>query len=85
MRARERHQIGAPRRHDGVHLIGGRDRADAHRGDAGLVADLVGERRLEHAAVDRLGIGRGLSGRHVDQVAAGLREGARDLRPHRRR
>src|SRR4030088_2572419 len=41
---------------DGIDLIGRRDVADAHGGDARLVADLVGERRLEHASVDRLGV-----------------------------
>ena len=47
--------------------------------DPALVADLVGEGRLEHAAVDRLAIGPGLAGRDVDQVGAGLGEGAADL------
>src|SRR6202046_2528297 len=56
MRASQRHQVGAARGEDGVDLIRCRDVADAHGGDTRLVADLLGERRLEHAAVDRLGI-----------------------------
>ena len=40
-------------------------------GDAGLVADAVGERRLEQAAVDRAAAsGDGLPGGDVDDVAA---------------
>src|SRR6516165_7005316 len=38
-----------------------------------------GERRLEHAAEDGLRVRDGLSGRHVDEIATGLRERARDL------
>src|SRR5436190_903103 len=34
--------------------------ADAHGGNPGVVADLIGERRLENAAVNRLGVRRGL-------------------------
>ena len=41
------------------------------------------ERRLEHAAVDRLGVRRRLAGRDVDDVGAGLVERARDARPRR--
>ena len=48
-------------------------------GDAGLVADAVGERRLVHAAVDRLLLLADLARRAVDQVGAGGLEGARDL------
>ena len=77
MRPRQRHEVGAAGGDDGVDLVGAGDRADAHRRDAGVVADLVGERRLVHAAVDRLGVRRGLAGGDVDQVAAGLGEGAR--------
>src|SRR5262249_25380019 len=77
--ARQRDEIGAPGGDDGVDLVGGRDRADAHRGERGLVADLIGERRLEHAAEDGLRVGDGLSGRHVDEIATSVRERARDL------
>ena len=43
----------------------------------------VGERRLVHAAVDRLRRARRLAGRHVDQVGAGVLEQPRDRRPRR--
>ena len=85
MRPRQRHEVGAAGGDDGVDLVGAGDGADAHGGKPGVVADLVGERRLEHAAVDRLGLRRGLAGGDVDQVAAGLGEGARHLRRRRRR
>src|SRR5262249_11786698 len=54
VRARERNEIGAPGRDDGIDLIRRRDGADAHGGKPALVADLIGERGLEHAAEDRL-------------------------------
>src|SRR6185437_961673 len=49
IRPAERHEIGTAGGQDGVDLIGSRDVADAHRGDPGFVAHLVGKRRLEHA------------------------------------
>ena len=60
-------------------MVGLVDVADGERGDARLVADAVGERRLKHAAVDGLRPRRGLSGGDVDQVGAVLDEHARDL------
>ena len=85
MRPAERHQVGAAGGEDGVDLVGGRDVADAHGGDPGLVADLVGERRLEHAAVDRLRVAHGLAGRDIDQIDAGLARRRARSRPRRRR
>src|SRR5262245_388682 len=79
MRARKRDQIGAAGGDDGIDLIGGRDRADAHGGQPRLVANLVGERRLEHATEYRLRIRNRLSGGDVDEIATSGREGARDL------
>ena len=52
VRPREAAQVGAPRHQDRVDVVGLVDVADRHGGDAGLVADAVGERRLEHAPVD---------------------------------
>ena len=46
--------------------------ADRHGRHAGLVADAVGERRLEHAAVDRPRVDRGLARGHVADIDAGL-------------
>src|SRR5215468_11536228 len=69
VRARQRDEIGAAGGDDGVDLVGGGDRADALRGKRGVVADLIGKRRLEHATEDRLRVGDGLSGRHVDEIA----------------
>src|SRR5262249_35971971 len=79
VRARQRHEIGAAGGDDRVDLVGGRDRADAHGRERGLVADLIGKWRLEHAAEDRLRVRDGLSGGHVDEIAPGLRKRARDL------
>ena len=78
MRAGQRAQIGAARGDDGIQMIGLGDVADSHRGDADLVADAVGERCLEHPAVDRFGLDRGLAGGDIDQIDAGLFECARD-------
>ncbi len=79
MRACERNQIGTAGRENCIHLIGGRDVADAHRRDVGFVADLVGVRRLEHAAEDRFGVVNGLPGRDIDQVTALARKGTCDF------
>src|SRR5215469_7599517 len=79
VRARQRDEIGAAGGDDGVDLVRRRDRADAHGRERGLVADLIGKRRLEHATEDRLRVGDGLAGRHVDEIATSVRERARDL------
>ena len=79
MRPGERDQIGAAGGEDRIDMVGLVDVADRHGRDPALVADLVGEGGLEHAAVDRLAIGPGLARRDVDQVGAGLPEGAADL------
>ncbi len=68
------HEVGAPGRDDRVHLVGLGDVADGDRRHARLVADLVAERRLIHAAVDRLRLDRRLAGGHVDDVRAGSDE-----------
>ena len=54
MRARDRAQIGAAGGDDRIGVVGLGDRADRDGRNPDLVADLVGERRLEQAAVDRL-------------------------------
>ncbi len=79
MRPCEADEVGATGHQDRVDVVGLVDVADRHRRHAGLVADAVGERRLEHAAVDRPGADRGLAGRDVADVDAGLLEHARDL------
>src|SRR5690606_1590258 len=63
-------EIGAAGGDDGVYLVGRGDGTHRHGGDAGLLPDRIGERRLEHATVLRLRFRRGLAGRDVDQVAA---------------
>ena len=78
MRPRQAAQVRAPRHQDRVHVVGLVDVADRHGGDAGLVADAIGERRLEHAAVDRPRLPRGLARRHVDDVDPGVAQQARD-------
>ena len=95
MRARQRHKIGAAGRQNGVDLVRRRDRAHAHGREPRLVPDLVGKRRLIHAAEDGLCLGDRLAGGDIDEVAAGLGERACDhdriiarepaVRPVRRR
>jgi hypothetical protein len=74
----ERAEIGSFRRQDRVDLIGGGDVADRHRPDADLLANAIGKRRLEHAAVDRCLLRHGLATRDIDQVDAVLLQRARD-------
>jgi hypothetical protein len=54
------------------------DIADAHCGDLGLVPDLVGEGRLEHAPIDGPRFPDRLPGRDVDEVDARLAKEPRD-------
>ena len=79
MRPGDGAQVGAAGGDDAVDVVGLGDRAHRDGRDAGLVADAVGERRLVHAAVDRLLPLAHLARRAVDQVGAGGLEGARDL------
>src|SRR5919201_4824820 len=51
MGAREHTEIGAAGGEDGVDVGVGGDRADRHRGNAGLVPYAVAERRLEQTTV----------------------------------
>src|SRR5262245_66690639 len=79
MRPRKAHQIGTAGHQYRVHMIGLVDVADRERGDTGLVANAVGEWRLEHSAIDRASARRGLPGRHVDEIDTSLRETLRNL------
>ena len=78
VRACDRAQVRASGGDDGVDVVGLVDVADRHGGDADLVADLVGERRLPHAPVHRLLPRHGLPGGDVDEIGAGVLEGAHD-------
>ena len=85
VRPGEADEVGAAGHQDRVDVVGLVDVADRHGGDADLVADAVGERRLEHAAVDRARLDGGLAGRHVDDVdALGLQDAGDGDRLHRR-
>ncbi len=79
VRPREAAEVGATRHQNRVHVVGLVDVADRHRRNAGLVANPIGERRLEHAAVDRPRAHRGLPGGDVDDVDTGVAEQARNL------
>src|SRR5687768_17943902 len=74
VRPGERAKVGAPGRDDGVHMIDLEDIAYRDRWNVNLVADLVGEGRLEHPAIDRLfGLGD-LARGYVHKVDARLLE-----------
>src|SRR5579872_6477008 len=70
MRAPERNQIGPAGGKNGINLVGRGDVADTHGRHACFVADLIGERGLEHAAIDRLRVAHGLPGGDIDEVDA---------------
>ena len=74
VRSRQRHQVGAPRCDQGIDLVGAGNGTHRHGGDARFVADLLGEHRLVHAAVDRARSRVGLAGGAVDEVAAACLE-----------
>ncbi len=76
MRTRHRAEIGAAGGNDRIGVVGLGDRADRDGRHLDLVADLVGEGRLEQAAIDRLFFLHHLAGRAVDQVGAGFLEHA---------
>ena len=78
VRAGEHAQVGASRRDDRVHVHVGRDVSHRHRRHADLMADSIGERRLEQPAVYRPLIGYRLSRRNVDDVAAVCLQHSRD-------
>ena len=78
MRPRDGAKIGAAGRDDGVGVIGLGDRADGDGGDLALVADLVGERRLEQPAVDRPLLLHDLPRRTIDEIGARVAEQARE-------
>jgi hypothetical protein len=80
VRPRERAEIGSFRRQDRVHLVGRGDVAHRHRPHTDLLANPIGERRLEHAPVHRRLVRDRLSARDIDQVDATLvqRPGDRD-------
>ena len=66
-------------------MVGLRDVADRHGGDADLVADAVGERGLEHAAVHGARLDRGLAGGDIDDIdTLGLENAGNRHRLHRR-
>src|SRR4029434_4609494 len=73
------HEIGTAGHQDRVHMTGLVDVANRERGDASFVADAVGERGLEHPAIDRASARRGLPGRHVDEIDTSLRQDSRNL------
>ena len=74
MWSRQANESGAPRHQYRIDVIGLVDVADCQGRNPRLVADAVGEWRLEHAAIDRLCQRRGLPRRDVDEIDAGLGE-----------
>src|SRR5579883_3077811 len=78
MGAREHAEIGAPGHQDAVDIGIGLDVADGHRRDLRLVANAVGEGRLEEPTIDRLLIGHGLPRGDIDDVASSRLQGARN-------
>ena len=70
VRPRHGAKVGASGADDRIRLVEIGDGADRNRRDPDLVADLVGERRLEHAAIDGLLVLRHLAGRTIDEIGA---------------
>ena len=56
MRPGQADKIGAAGKQNGIYLVGLGDVAHRHGGKLRFIADAVAERRLEHAAIDRLRI-----------------------------
>src|SRR6185436_2712358 len=79
MRPPKGYQISAAGSQNGVDLVGRSDVADAHGGDAGFIANLIGEWRLKHAAIYRTRVAHRLTGGNIDKVDAGFSKGASDL------
>ena len=70
VRPRQRHQIGLARREQRVDLVRRSHGTDSHGRDADFIAHPVGIRRLVHAPIDWPLVRHGLSGGHVDEIAA---------------
>ena len=80
VRPRERAQVGPARDDDRVDVVPALDVADGHGRDARqLVADPIAEGGLEHAPVDRLGVGVSPARGHVDERGAVLMKQPRGL------
>ena len=62
----ERDKVRAAGGENRIHLVGGGDVADTHRREGAVVADLVAEWGLEHAAVNWFGLRHGLAGGDID-------------------
>src|SRR5438105_6570272 len=75
VRPRKAAKIGAARSANAVHVIDLVDVADGHGGNTRFIANEVGERRLEHAAVHGLGVYRSLPRRDIDDIGAGMGKG----------
>jgi len=69
MRPGQHAEIGATGGKNRVHVLVRRDIADRHRRDADFVPDAIGKGRLKLPAVLRFGVGHGLTGRDVGDVA----------------
>jgi len=72
MRPPKGYQISAAGSQNGVDLVGRSDVADAHGGDAGFIANLIGEWRLKHASIYRTRVAHRLTGGNIDKVDAGF-------------
>src|SRR6185312_5537570 len=78
VRPSEGAKVGTAGGDDGVDMVRLVDVADRHGGDADLVAYLVGEGSLPHAAIHGLLPRYGLPGGDVDQIGSRVMEGAHD-------
>ena len=65
-------QIGPAGRKNGIDLIAGRDTAGDDRRDTGLIPNLVAQGGQKGGAVDSFGVGYGLAGQRLKQIATTL-------------
>ena len=79
MRPRQGAEIGAPSRDDGVDLVRRRDVADSDGRHPDFIADHLGKRRLEHAAIGTGFAQRESCRRYVNDVRSMAPEHRGDL------
>src|SRR5882724_12580096 len=80
VRPRNSTQVCSPCRNDRIYMIAFKNVANGDSRNCDLVADLVGKRNLEHAAIHRLLRLAHLSGVTIDYVSSSILKKASDFR-----